>query len=42
MKTRAKPGEGTGITHTLLTQLIVATLRIPRKRPSTVKSLPRV
>jgi hypothetical protein len=41
-KTRAKPGAGTGIVHPLLTQLIVVTLRVPRKRPSTVKSSPRV
>ena len=44
MKTRAKPGAGTGIIHALLStlQLMVVTLREPRKRPSTVKSLPRV
>jgi hypothetical protein len=44
MKTRAKPGAGTGTVHTLLprSQPIVVTLRSPRKRPSTSKSLPRV
>ena len=43
-KTRAKPGAGTGIRHesVAVSQLMVVTLRVPRKRPSTVKSLPRV
>ena len=43
-KTRAKPGAGTGIVHVLRTasQVMVIRLRLPRKRPSTVKSLPRV
>ena len=43
-KTRAKPGAGTGIVHTFSTmsQLMVVMLRVPWKRPSTVKSLPRV
>ena len=41
-KTRAKPGAGTGIVHPLLTQFMVTTLSVPRKRPSTVLSSPRV
>ena len=41
-KTRAKLGAGTGIVHESLPQLIVFTSRVPRKRPSTVKSFPRV
>ena len=43
-KTRAKPGAGTGIRHSLevVSQVMLVTLRVPRKRPSTVKSLPRV
>ena len=41
-KTRAKPGAGTGITHVEALQLMLTTLRVPLKRPLTVKSLPRV
>ena len=43
-KTRAKPGAGTGIVHVLRSrsQVMVVRLSLPRKRPSTVKSLPRV
>ena len=41
---RRERNPGTGIVHALLStsQLMVVTLRLPRKRPSTVKSRPRV
>jgi hypothetical protein len=43
-KTRAKPGEGTGIRQTLFvaSQGILVTLRSPRKRPSTLNFSPNV
>ena len=43
-KTRAKPGAGTGMEQVLaeVSQVMEVTLRVPRKRPSTVNGLPRV
>ena len=43
-KTRANPGAGTWIVHVLLgtLQLMVVTLRLPAKQPSTEKPPPRV